>query len=247
MDTIGIIPARYGSTRFEGKALADIHGKPMVQHVYERAVRSRSVGGVIVATDDERIFQAVKRFGGEVVMTGPHYTGLERVAEAACQFNVQFVLNIQGDEPMLDPVMLDEIVELLRRHSNAGMATLMARIYHEEDFDNPNVVKVVADARGMALYFSRSLIPYPRFRTPDFCVYDHIGIYGYRKEALLKFAALGPSKLEQIESLEQLRALENGIPIAVAETRCSGERVSVDTIEDLERARALLAPQYVEV
>jgi 3-deoxy-manno-octulosonate cytidylyltransferase (CMP-KDO synthetase) len=247
MEIIGVIPARYGSTRFAGKVLADIHGKPMVQHVYERAMRSTRVKRVLVATEDERVLQAVKNFGGEAVMTSPsHICGTDRIAEAIGNLDASIVVNIQGDEPMLAPEMVDEIVELLEKDRTAGIATLMRRIDREEDFTNPGAVKVVTDVRGRALYFSRSLIPYPRFRTPDFRVYDHVGIYGYTKDALAQFAAAGPSHLELIEGLEQLRALENGIPVVIAETRCTEEAVCVDTAEDLERVRALLAPQVSE-
>jgi len=247
MEAIGVIPARYGSTRYEGKVLADIRGKPMVQHVYERALRSKTLSRVIVATDDGRVVEAVARFGGDVVLTSPfHACGSDRVAEAAGGMDVQLVVNIQGDEPMLDPLMVDEVVELLRRTPQAGIATLIRRIQREEDFTNPGYVKVVTNDRGMALYFSRSLIPYPRSRTPEFRVYDHVGIYGFTKEALLRFGALGPSRLELIEGLEQLRALEHGIPVVVAETRSAVEAMCVDTAEDLERVRVLMAAQAEE-
>ncbi len=248
MSIIGVIPARYGSTRFVGKVLADIHGKPMIQHVYERAMRAKRIKRVLVATEDERVVQAVKRFGGEAVMTSPsHICGTDRIAEAIRDVDASFVLNIQGDEPMLEPEMVDEVIKLLEENPTAGVSTLMRCITREEDFVNPGAVKVVTDLRGRALYFSRSLIPYPRFRTPDFRVFDHIGIYGYTKAALEQFTAAGPSRLELIEGLEQLRALENGIPVVIGETRCTEEAVCVDTAEDLERVRALLAPQVPEV
>jgi 3-deoxy-manno-octulosonate cytidylyltransferase (CMP-KDO synthetase) len=243
MVAIGIIPARYGSTRFPGKALADIHGKPMVQHVYERARRAHGLARVIVATDDRRIVQAVEAFGGEAVLTGSgHASGSDRVAEAARGIDAGIIVNIQGDEPMLAPEMVDEVVDLLSRTPKAGIATLMRRIEREEDYHNPGFVKVVTDSAGMALYFSRSLIPYPRCRTRQFRAYDHIGIYAFTRDALAKFGALGPSRLEEIEGLEQLRALESGIPIVVSETACEGEGISVDTVEDLEKVRTMLAP-----
>ena len=243
MVALGVIPARYGSTRYQGKVLADIHGKPMVQHVYERALAARSITRVIVATDDGRVARAVEAFGGEAVLTSAsHACGSDRVAEAARGTGADIVVNIQGDEPMLDPRMVDEVVDLLVRTPGAGIATLMRRIEREEDYTNPGFVKVVAGAGGIALYFSRALIPFPRFRPPDFRAYDHIGIYAFTADALARFSALGPSRLEQIEGLEQLRALEHGIPIVVAETRCTAEAVCVDTAEDLERVRALLAP-----
>ena len=248
MSIVGVIPARYGSTRFAGKVLADIHGKPMIQHVYERAMRAKRITRVLVATEDERVERAVKRFGGEVVMTSPsHICGTDRVAEAVGDLDASFVINIQGDEPMLAPEMVDEVIELLEKNPAAGVSTLMREIFQEADFVNPGMVKVATDVLGRALYFSRSLIPYPRFRTPEFRVFDHIGIYGYRKAALAQFAAAGPSNLELIEGLEQLRALENGIPVVIAETRCTEEAVCVDTVEDLERVRTLLAPQVPTV
>ncbi len=242
MNAIGVIPARFASTRCPGKVLADIHGKPMVQHVYERALATRSVSRVIVATDDARVARAVEAFGGEAVLTSPsHACGSDRVAEAARGIGADIIVNIQGDEPMLDPRMVDEVVDLLSRTPQAGIATLMRRIEREEDYTNPGFVKVVTGAGGRALYFSRSLIPFPRFRPADFRAYDHVGIYAFTADALARFSQLGPSRLEQIEGLEQLRALEHGIPIVVAETRCTGEAVCVDTAEDLERVRALLA------
>jgi len=248
MEVIGVIPARYASSRYEGKVLADIHGKPMVQHVYERALRSKSLERVLVATEDDRVVQAVRRFGGEAVLTKPtHVCGTDRVAEAVRELDVRLIVNIQGDEPMLEPEMVDEVVALLRSNPDAGLATLVRPVDREEDFANPGVVKVVTDECGMALYFSRSLIPYPRFRTPAFRVFDHIGIYGYTKDALMRFASLAPSSLELIEGLEQLRALEHRIPVAVRQTRCRADGACVDTAEDLERVRALLAPQCAEV
>ncbi len=247
IETIGVIPARYASTRYMGKVLADIHGKPMVQHVYERAIRSKSLERVLVATEDERVVQAVRRFGGEAVLTSStHACGTDRVAEAVRHLDVRIVVNIQGDEPMLEPEMVDEVVTLLRKSPEAGVATLVKRVDREEDFANPGVVKVVTDECGMALYFSRSLIPYPRFRTPEFRVFDHIGVYSYTKDALMRFASLAPSRLELIEGLEQLRALEHRIPVVVAETQCRADGICVDTAEDLERVRCLLAPQCVE-
>lgn len=244
MEIIGVIPARYGSTRFVGKVLADIHGKPMVQHVYERAMRAKRIHRVLVATEDERVVAAVKSFGGEAVLTSPaHVCGTDRIAEAIGNRDASIVVNIQGDEPMLVPDMVDQVVELLEHNPAAGVSTLMRHLTREDDFENPGAVKVVTDVKGRAMYFSRSLIPYPRFRTADFRVFDHIGIYGYRKEALVQFAAAGPSHLELIEGLEQLRALENGIPVVIAESRCTEEALCVDTAEDLARVRALLAPQ----
>lgn len=247
MRVIAIIPARYGSTRFPGKALADINGKPMVQHVYERAARARCTRRVLVATDDERIARVVSGFGGEAVMTRKeHQSGTDRIAEAARDADVDIVLNVQGDEPMLEAEMLDELVELLSAAPDAGIATLVREVHTEVEFTDPGVVKTVIDPDGYALYFSRSLIPYPVKRTHHFHVYEHIGLYGYRKECLLRFAGLPPSPLEEIEALEQLRALENGIRIRVGETRCRATGVSVDTPADLEKVCRLLAEEQVE-
>ena len=240
MAVIGIIPARYKSTRLEGKALADIHGKTMVQRVYENARRSPALDRVVVATDDERVLRAVAAFGGEAVMTSPgHSCGTDRVAEAALSLDAGVIVNIQGDEPLMDPIIIDECVGALRDHPEAGLGTVMKRI-PESAYHDPSVVKVVCDAGGRALYFSRSLIPYPRFRTPEFAAFEHIGVYAYRRDCLARLSRTPPSVLEQIEGLEQLRALENGIAIQVVETAFAGELVSVDTAADLERVRAIL-------
>ena len=241
MNVLGVIPARYQSTRLEGKPLADILGRPMIQYVYEAASRARSMGAVIVATDDERIRRAVGDFGGQVVMTRPdHKSGTDRVAEVAAGRDADIVVNIQGDEPLIDPHMIDECVQALHINDGAGLSTLMKRI-DESAFEDPGVVKVVCDGRGRALYFSRSLIPYPRSRTADYAVFEHIGLYAYTKECLLRLSQLPPSRLERIEGLEQLRALENGIPIQVAETSFTDEMISVDTAEDLARVRDILS------
>lgn len=242
MRIVGVIPARYGSTRLEGKPLVDIHGKPMVQYVYECARKSRCLDEVLIATDDVRIRDAVEGFGGKVVMTSPaHLTGTDRVAEAVRDLNVDIIVNVQGDEPLLEPILIDECVEPLRRDASGQMATVMKRIDKESAFGDPAVVKVVRDLAGRALYFSRSLVPFPRNRTQDFKVYEHIGIYAFTKDCLLGFSKLSPTPLERIEGLEQLRALENGIPIQVVETQCECELVSVDTPADLERVRCILA------
>jgi 3-deoxy-manno-octulosonate cytidylyltransferase (CMP-KDO synthetase) len=240
MTVLGVIPARYKSTRLEGKPLADILGKPMIQYVYEAARRARSLSEVIVATDDERIARAVRQFGGEAIMTADHASGTDRVAEVARARDAGLIVNIQGDEPLIQPRMIDECVEAIEYSDGAGLSTVMKRI-SEDAFHDPGVVKVVCDARGRALYFSRSLIPYPRTRTADFAVFEHIGLYAYTRECLLRLAALPPTRLELIEGLEQLRALENGIAIQVIETQCNGDLISVDTAEDLERVREILA------
>ena len=235
MRVVGIIPARYHSTRLEGKPLADIDGRPMVHHVYANANKSSVLDDVIVATDDNRIKDAVERFGGKAVLTSKdHSTGTDRIAEGAQNLDVQVVVNIQGDEPFVRPGMLDEVVNPLLEDRNIPMGTLMHEI-SKEDFDNPNVVKVVTDKAGFALYFSRSLIPYPRYQE-EHRAFEHIGIYSYQKDFLLAFSKLEPTPLEKSESLEQLRALENGFRIKVILTK-DYIPFSVDTQEDLERAR----------
>jgi 3-deoxy-manno-octulosonate cytidylyltransferase (CMP-KDO synthetase) len=245
MKVVGIIPARYRSTRLPAKPLADIHGRPLIQYVYETARKAHSLNSVLVATDDERIASAVRAFGGEVQLTSPaHQSGTDRVAEVSAALDAAIIVNIQGDEPLLDPRMIDECVMALtagmQERDGAQMSTVMKRI-GEESYHDPGVVKVVSDARGRALYFSRSLIPYPRRRTEAFEVFEHIGLYAYTRETLERLSMLPPSRLEQIECLEQLRALENGISIQTVLTRCEGKLVSVDTEEDLNRVRRILA------
>jgi 3-deoxy-manno-octulosonate cytidylyltransferase (CMP-KDO synthetase) len=237
MQALGVIPARYGSTRLEGKPLVDIIGKPMIQHVYENVTRSSILDDVIVATDDSKIKKVVEGFGGKAVLTSPDCTtGTDRVAEVARNLDVQVVVNIQGDEPFINPEMINEVAEPLLRDKNILMGTLMHKIKNEEDLSNPNVVKVVTDKSGFALYFSRSLIPYPR-RSEGHRAFEHIGIYSYQKDFLLKFDELKPTPLETSESLEQLRALENGYRIKVVLTKQKYIALSVDTPEDLEKAR----------
>ena len=245
MRVIGVIPARYSSTRLPGKPLADIHGKPLIPHVYEAARKAQCLVSVVVATDDERIAAAVRAFGGDVQVTRPdHRSGTDRVAEVASATDAELVVNVQGDEPLLDPTMIDECVmalkDALQRGDSVQMSTVIKRVGEAAHHD-PNVVKVVTDARGRALYFSRSLIPYPRQRTDAFEVFEHIGLYAYTQDALLRLSKLPPSRLEQIECLEQLRALENGIGIQTVITQCRGELVSVDTQQDLEEVRRILA------
>ena len=246
MKVIGVIPARYGSTRMPAKPLADILGKTMVQRVYEIAQRAKLLDSVIVATDDERVAVVVKAFGGQVALTNPaHASGTDRAAEVAASSGAAIVVNVQGDEPLLDPAMIDECVAALESASRedvaVGVSTLIKKLNNEEAYYNTGAVKVVRDVRGRALYFSRSLIPHPHNRTEAFEVFEHIGLYAYTKKCLMTLSRLPPSPLEQLEGLEQLRALENGIPIQAVETKFQGELVSVDTLEDLERVRAILA------
>lgn len=242
MKITAIIPARYGSTRFEGKALADICGKPMIQHVYERTVRSTTVSDVIVATDDERIAAAVRKFGGRVEMTSTgHETGTDRLAEVASRIDSDIIVNVQGDEPLIEPAMIDEAVEPLLSDQSVVMSTLKSRIKTLHDFLSPNVVKVVTDWEGYALYFSRSPLPNFRdkwndlkdekFSSGKLLCYKHIGLYVYRRDFLLQFSQMSPTYLELAEKLEQLRVLENGYRIKVVET--SHESIGVDTVADL--------------
>lgn len=243
MKVVGIIPARYASTRFPAKALALIAGKPLVQRVVERCQMAHSLAEVIVATDDERIRQAVKPYC-RVEMTGSaHLTGTDRIAEAAGRCACEAVLNIQGDEPLIDPTVIDAVAGALRE---AEMSTAATRINVLEDYDNPNVVKVVVNRAGAALYFSRRTVPYLREaasrsvseQLAAFPFLKHLGIYGYRRETLLRLVKYPASPLELAEKLEQLRALENGISIAVAQVDYDG--VGVDVPGDVARVEQLL-------
>ena len=239
MKIVGIIPARYGSTRLPGKPLKDICGKPMIQHVYERAEQSRLINEVIVATDDERIINAVKTFNGQAVMTsGKHLNGTSRAAEVVKDMDVDIIINIQGDEPFVKPEMIDEIANVLFNNRETLTATLCCRI-NEDKFKDENVVKVVRDINGYALYFSRSLIPFPQNKE-NHVVFEHIGIYGYTKPFLLKYIELKDTPLSITESLEQLRILENGYNMMVVETKYTYEALSIDTEEDLELARRII-------
>jgi 3-deoxy-manno-octulosonate cytidylyltransferase (CMP-KDO synthetase) len=252
---VAIIPARYAATRLPGKPLSQIHGKTMIERVHERARAASKVDRVIVATEDERIAAAVRGFGGEAVMTSAaHATGTDRIAEAARGLDAAIVINVQGDEPLLDPKGVDAVAEALESDTSLEMATLSVPLVSLEEMLAPSVVKVVTDSRGDALYFSRSPIPHVRQAAgsdPSASAWaaiesglarKHVGLYGYRREALLRFAALPQSPLEQAEGLEQLRALAHGMRIRVVE-RDGDAGVAVDTPEDLERVRALLAPE----
>ena len=236
---LGVIPARWASTRLPGKPLADICGKPMIQHVYERAKQSKSLTSVVVATDDERVLNAVRAFGGEAVMTSPnHPNGSSRVEEASRGRNADAIINIQGDEPLMDPAMIDEVAAALNE-PEVVCATL-CRPLAEADRNNPNVVKVVMAQNGDALYFSRSPIPYPR-HEPSIPFYQHIGIYGYTADFLRRYVELPMTPLAEAESLEQLKVLENGYKIRVKVTSCAYVGRGVDTPEDLEAVRRLLS------
>lgn len=231
-DVLGVIPARYASTRFPGKALAVIAGKPMVQHVYERAQLCSRFTRLVIATDDERIARAAESFGAECRITDAgHQSGTDRAAEVAAGIPGEIVVNIQGDEPLIDYNAIEAVIVALESSSSARMATLAKRITDATEIDNPNVVKVVRGFSGDAIYFSRFPIPYARGSAPD--IFKHIGLYAYRRDFLLQYPSMPVGTLEQAECLEQLRALENGYSIAVAET--SYESIGVDTPEDLEQ------------
>lgn len=231
MKIVCVIPARYASTRLPGKPLADIAGKPMVVRTYERALLAKKPSEVIVAVDDERVLSAVQSAGGKAVMTAKnHPTGTDRLAEVAEKFpDADVIINIQGDEPLIDPQIIDALAQVFVDNESLQMATVKTPMTEEEK-NKPGNVKVVTDKNEFALYFSRSLIPYPRENT-GVTVYKHIGIYGYRRDFLLQYAKMQPTPLEQTESLEQLRALENGYKIKVITT--DKHFVGVDTPEDL--------------
>ena len=236
MKTAIIIPARYASQRLPAKPLLKQTGKYLIQHVYERACAAHSAQQVLVATDDPRIVAAVEGFGGRVVMTRrDHPSGTDRVAEVARTLDADIIVNLQGDEPLVDPAALDMLPELLRRDCGSDMATLAVPITNQEQWENPNCVKVVCDAAGRALYFSRSPIPYVRDGEPDFDArparfLQHLGIYAYRRPFLMQLAQLPPHPLEEYEKLEQLRVLAMGQRIAVGITQHASR--GVDTLED---------------
>ena len=243
---LAVIPARYHSTRFPGKALADLAGRPMIEHVYRLASSAALVHGTIVATDDDRIARAVRGFGGAVLMTRPdHVSGTDRIAEAVATLRCRLVVNVQGDEPLLDPSSIDAAVRPLLDDPSLEMSTLCRPFTDVHEFTSPHIVKVVTDLRGRALYFSRS--PIPGHRQGPAAAFEfltsassaaHVGLYVYRRDVLLKLAALPPAPLEEVEKLEQLRALAYGIGIRVVATRHAS--ASVDTPEDMERVRQWL-------
>ena len=248
MKTVAILPARYGSTRFPGKALALLCGKPMIQHVYERTCQASLVDQVLVATDDKRIYDVITAQGGIAVMTSPdHETGTDRLAEVAAKLDADVIVNVQGDEPLIDPAVIDLALRPFQEQSGVMMSTLDAPITSIDDYFSPNVVKVVTDLQGNALYFSRAPIPLVRDCTAltQAAIDDgtikanrHIGLYAFQRQCLLRYAALAQTPLETTEKLEQLRALENGIAIRVLMT--DHVAVGVDTPEDLQRAEALM-------
>jgi len=244
VNIVGIVPARYASTRFPGKSLALIAGKPLVQHVVERCQKAKALSEVIVATDDSRIADVAKKFCRVEMTRADHPSGTDRIAEVAGRCQCNAVVNIQGDEPLIDPAVIDAVASALVQNE---MSTAAMSIKNPAEYDNPNVVKVVVNAAGRALYFSRRTIPYLReAASPEdvrgqlaaFPFLKHLGIYGYRRETLLRLVKFPVSPLENAEKLEQLRALENGIPIAVV--KVESDSMGVDTPEDVKRVETIL-------
>lgn len=256
MKIVAVIPARYGSTRFEGKPLAEILGKPMIQWVYEGVRQSKLINQIIVATDDRRILETVEQFGGMAMMTSPdHATGSDRVSEVTRKLKAEVIVNVQGDEPLLRGNIIDRAIRPLLKDSSIPLSTLMTRIEEVKDWLNPNVVKVVVNHKGFALYFSRAPIPFPRDLNVEKLLsassrgksplpqraFKHIGVYVYRRDFLMRYSKMNHTPLERLEKLEQLRALENGFPIKVIPV--DYEPLSVDTPEDLKKVISFLASQ----
>jgi len=248
LSSVAVIPSRYGSERFPGKPLHPIAGIPMVVRVLERAQKARRVSLVLVATDDERIARAVESAGGKAVMTDPALpSGTDRVFAAVKDLDVTIVLNVQGDEPMMDPENIDRVAGFLLDHPEFPLATIALPVRDPNEIANPNNVKVVRGDDGRALYFSRSPLPYRRRAEPGLLTLKHLGLYGYRKEALLRWTSLPPHPLERAENLEQLRALAAGMAMAVLDA--TSDSIGVDTIEDARRVEALIlnSPTTAEV
>lgn len=235
-----IIPARYGSSRLEGKPLIEVNGKPIIQWVYEKAQASKLADMIIVATDDERIFNAVKAFGGDVEMTSAeHKCGSDRIREVVERHpEISYIVNLQGDEPLIKPDSIDAVARNVQEDEKADISTLIRVLKTEEEINNPNLVKCVIDNNGFAMYFSRSKIPYER-NTGVATFYGHLGIYGYKREALLKMTSLPQTPLEKTESLEQLRALENGMKIKTSVV--DFVPVGIDTLKDLEKFKQIVS------
>jgi 3-deoxy-manno-octulosonate cytidylyltransferase (CMP-KDO synthetase) len=240
-EVVGIIPARYSSTRFEAKVLADILGKPMIQHVWERAKQSLLLDDLIIACDEERVADVAREFGAKVILTAKgHISGTDRIAEVVNPLDVKVVINIQGDEPLIHPTMIDNVAACLLGSEAIQMATIMKRIEDPAQITDPNVVKVVVDKNNFALYFSRAPIPFlavnSEVKSPSY--YKHIGLYGYTKDFLFTYKNLAVSELEKTERLEQLRVLEEGYKIKVIETKY--DTIGVDTALDLEKVKEYL-------
>ncbi len=238
MKFLGVIPSRYASTRLEGKPLKDICGHTMIEWVYKRTKLS-NLDEVVVATDDERIYKEVERFGGKAILTSKeHENGTSRIAEVCTKYeDYDVIVNVQGDEPLIEPEMINSIINSFKEDDTISMSTLKYKIDTMEEIENPNYVKVITDKKGYALYFSRSVIPYPR-KLDIQNYYKHVGIYGYKRDFVVEYAKMEPTPLELSESLEQLRALENGYRIKVMETPY--KIIGVDTQEELEKVREYL-------
>lgn len=234
-----IIPARYGSSRLEGKPLIEVEGKPIIQWVYEKAQQTKLADMIIVATDDQRIYDAVKAFGGEVEMTSVnHKCGSDRIREVVDRHpEISYVVNLQGDEPLIKPESIDEVIKNVKDNEIADISTLIREISDEDELNNPNLVKCVTDINGFALYFSRSKIPFER-NSGHTKFYGHLGIYGYKRAALVKMTELAQTPLEKTESLEQLRALENGMKIKTSVV--DFKPVGIDTLEDLAKFKEIV-------
>ncbi len=244
MNVIGVIPARFSSARFSGKILADLGGKPMLQHVWERAKESRLLDDLIIACDDEKVAGIAGEFGAKTAMTAKaHASGTDRISEIVNPLDVKIVINIQADEPLIHSTMIDSVAQALLDDNSLSMATLMRRIEDPDLINDPHVVKVVVDKNNFALYFSRAGIPFlaPNSEIREPAYYKHIGLYGYTKDFLFIYKNLPVSRLEGVEKLEQLRALEEGYRIKVIETKY--DTIGVDTPEDLEKVKQYLANQ----
>lgn len=233
---IGVIPARYKSTRLRGKPLIKISGKSMIQHVWESASKSKFIDLVIVATDDKRIYEKVIDFGGEVIMTSnKHKSGTDRVFEVVRSMKCNIVVNIQGDEPFINSIDIDKAIKSLLINKDANVSTLCYKINKKDEIDNPNIVKVISDNNKNAVYFSRYPIPFKRNKSYKIKYYKHIGLYVFKKDFLKRYVKMKQSRLEKAENLEQLRILENGEKINVVETK--HDSISIDTKEDLKRIK----------
>lgn len=234
-----IIPSRYGSTRLHAKPLIEVEGKPIIQWVYEKAAAAQQADMVIVATDHEEIYNCVKSFGGNAEMTRPdHKCGSDRVAEVASRHpDLEYIVNLQGDEPMITPESIDSVISALKKGDNADISTLLRIIEDKNEVENPNLIKCVIDNNGFALYFSRSKIPYER-NEGEAVFYGHIGLYGYKREALFKMTSLNQTMLEKTESLEQLRALQSGMKIITSIVNF--KPIGIDTKEDVEEFKKAL-------
>ncbi|HOX54640.1 MAG: 3-deoxy-manno-octulosonate cytidylyltransferase [Candidatus Omnitrophica bacterium] len=245
MNIVGIIPARYASTRLEAKVLADILGKPMIQHVWERAKQSKMLDDLIIACDDERVKEVAEGFGAKAILTSKdHESGSDRLTEIVHSLDVKAIINIQGDEPLIHSTMIDNLAHAILDDESVVMATIIKKIENKEEIDNPNVVKVIIDRNDFAIYFSRSRIPYLRDKSVEHVYYKHMGIYAYTKDFLFTFKNLPESKLEKAEKLEQLRALEAGYKIKTVETNI--DTIAVDTAEDLELVKERLSEEKTD-